>query len=222
MKLLEDLYVYPWLSSQENNANTIFIDGDVPTLIDPGHAHLFSYATQGAARDGISLDSSKLILCTHGHPDHMEAVGRFDADVIRAISRREYEYLQGEGKDLFMMTGCQLPRSAFDLLLTEGSLVLGKKRLQVFSTPGHSPGSICLYWEDQKVLLSGDTLFYLGVGRTDLPGGDSRILAESISRLAKLDVEYLVPGHGDVVKGKETIQKNFQMILREFFPVHST
>jgi hydroxyacylglutathione hydrolase len=222
MKLLEDLYVYPWLSSQENNANTIFIDGDVPTLIDPGHAHLFSYAVQGAARDGISLDSSKLILCTHGHPDHMEAVGRFDTDVIRAISRREYEYLQGEGKDLFMMTGCQLPRSAFDLLLAEGSLVLGKKRFQVLSTPGHSPGSICLYWEDQKVLLSGDTLFYLGVGRTDLPGGDSRILAESILRLAKLDVEYLVPGHGEVVKGKETIQKNFQMILREFFPVHST
>lgn len=222
MKLLEDLYVYPWLSSQENNANTIFIDGDVPTLIDPGHAHLFSYAAQGAARDGISLDASKLIICTHGHPDHMEAVGRFDPDVIRAMSRREYEYLQGEGKDLFMMTGCQLPRSPFGLLLSEGSLVLGKKRLQVFSTPGHSPGSICLYWEDQKVLLSGDTLFYLGVGRTDLPGGDSRILAESISRLAKLDVEYLVPGHGEVVKGKETIQKNFQMILREFFPVHST
>jgi hydroxyacylglutathione hydrolase len=222
MKLLEDLYVYPWLSSQENNANTIFIDGDVPTLIDPGHTHLFSYVMQGAARDGISLDASKLIICTHGHPDHMEAVARFDADAIKAMSRREYDYLQGEGKDLFMMTGSQLPRSPFGLLLTEGSLMLGKKRLQVISTPGHSPGSICLYWEDQKVLLSGDTLFYRGVGRTDLPGGDSHVLAESISRLAKLDVEYLVPGHGEVVKGKETIQKNFRMILREFFSVHST
>ena len=222
MKLLEDLYVYPWLSSQENNANTIFIDGDVPVLIDPGHTHLFSYVMQSAARDGISLDGSRLIICTHGHPDHIEAVGRFDSDVIKAMGRREYEYLRGEGKDLFMMTGCQLPRSPFSLLLTEGSLVLGKKRLQVFSTPGHSPGSICLYWDDQKVLLSGDTLFYRGVGRTDLSGGDSHALAESISRLSKLDVEYLLPGHGEVVKGRETIRKNFQMILREFFPVHST
>ncbi|MGD0234844.1 MAG: MBL fold metallo-hydrolase [Syntrophorhabdales bacterium] len=222
MKLLEDLYVYPWLSSQENNANTIFIDGEVPTLIDPGHAHLFSHVIQGAARDGIVLEASKLIICTHGHPDHMEAVGRFDSDIITAVSRREYEYLQDEGRDLFMMTGSQVPRGPFGLLLTEGSLLLGKKRFQVLSTPGHSPGSICLYWEDQRVLLSGDTLFYLGVGRTDLPGGDSHILAESISRLAKLDIEYLVPGHGEVVKGKNTIEKNFQMILREFFSVHST
>ncbi len=40
MKLLEDLYVYPWLSPEENNANSAFIDGEVPALIDPGHAHL--------------------------------------------------------------------------------------------------------------------------------------------------------------------------------------
>jgi len=219
MKLFEDLYVYPWLSSQENNANTIFIDGEVPTLIDPGHTHLFSYAIQGAARDGIDLDTSKLIICTHGHPDHMEAVARFGSDVIIAMSRREYEYLQDEGRDLFMMTGCQVPKGPFGLLLTEGSLSLGKKRFKVLSTPGHSPGSICLYWEDRRVLLSGDTLFYMGVGRTDLPGGNSHTLAESIRRLAKLDIEYLVPGHGEVVKGKKTIEKNFQLILREFFPV---
>lgn len=221
MKLLEDVYVYPWLSSQENNANTIFIDGEVPTLIDPGHTHLFSHVIQGAARDGIVLETAKLIICTHAHPDHMEAAGRFDADVIRAMSRREFEFLRTEGKELFMMTGCQVPRSPFGLLLEGGSLVLGKKRFTVLSTPGHSPGSICLYWEDQKVLFSGDTLFYLGVGRTDLPGGNSHILAESISQLAKLDVEYLVPGHGEVVKGRKTIEKNFQVILREFFPVNS-
>ncbi len=221
MKLTEDLYVYPWLSPQENNANTVFIDGEVPTLIDPGHAHLFTHVLQGAARDGVALESSKLIICTHGHPDHMEAIARLDSDVITAMSRREYDYLHYEGRDLFMMTGSQVPRNPFGLLLNEGSLVLGTKRLHVLYTPGHSPGSLCLYWQDRKVLISGDTLFYMGVGRTDLPGGDSRTLAESIMRLAKLDIEYLVPGHGEVVKGKKTIEKNFQVILQEFFPVQS-
>jgi hydroxyacylglutathione hydrolase len=221
VRLLDDLYVYPWLSSQENNANTIFFDGEVPTLIDPGHTHLFSHAIQGAARDGVALERSKLIICTHGHPDHMEAVGRFDSDVITAVSRREYEYLQEEGRDLFLMTGCQVPRGPFSLLLTEGSLSLGKKRFKVLSTPGHSPGSICLYWEDRRVLLSGDTLFYMGVGRTDLPGGNIDTLAQSITRLARLDIEYLVPGHGEVVKGKKTIEKNFQLILKEFFSVQN-
>ncbi len=147
----------------------------------------------------------------------MEAMGRFDAGVTTAISRREYEYLQQEGKNLFMMTGSQVPTSPFSLLLHEGTLQLGTKRFQVLYTPGHSPGSICLYWQDRKVLLSGDTLFYMGVGRTDLPGGDSRTLAQSIARLSKLDIEYLVPGHGEIVKGKKTIEKNFQLILREFF-----
>jgi len=222
MKLLDDLYVYPWLSTRENNANCIFVDGDVPTLIDPGHTHLFSHVLQGTARDGVALDATKLVICTHGHPDHVEAAARFDPNVIKAISRREYEYLSDEGKGLFMMTGTQLPKNHFSLFLTEGSLFLGKKRFQVLSTPGHSPGSICLYWVDERVLLSGDTLFYLGVGRTDLPGGNSQTLAESIARLARLDIEYLVPGHGEVVKGKKTIEKNFQMILQEFFFVHST
>jgi len=221
MKLIEDLYVYPWVSAQENNANTVFIGGEVPTLVDPGHTHLFSHVIQGALRDGVALESSKLVICTHGHPDHLEGVGRFDREVITAISRREYEYLQHEGKDLFMMTGCQVPKGPFNLLLTEGSLILGTKRFQVLYTPGHSPGSLCLYWRDRKVLLSGDTLFYMGVGRTDLPGGDVRALAESIARLSKLDIEYLVPGHGEVVKGKKMIEKNFQVILEEFFSVNS-
>ena len=217
MRIFKDFYFYPWLSMQENNANTVFIDGPVPTLIDPGHAHLFSNVVGAAARDGVDMARLKLILFTHGHPDHIEATELFDEGVLRAIGKEEYVYMRQEGKELFLATGAQMPGRPFKLLLNEGPLTLGDKTFLVITTPGHSPGSICLYEPKEKVLISGDTVFYLGVGRTDLPGGDPDRLAESIKKLSRLDVEYLIPGHGEMLKGRKAIQKNFGMILSEFF-----
>ncbi len=69
---------------------------------------------------------------------------------------------------------------------------------QIIHTPGHTPGSICLYWPEEKILLSGDTLFQMGYGRTDLPGGDMSQLIDSLRRLCALPAETVVyPGHGD-------------------------
>ncbi len=217
MKVLKDFYFYPWVSPGENNANAVFIDGQVPTLVDPGHSHLFGTTAEAMLRDRIDAGRIKLLLFTHGHPDHVEATDRFDDTILRGISRAEYRYMQGEGKELFLGTGVQLPSKPFQILLTEGELNLGHKIFLVIPTPGHSPGSICLYYQKEKVLISGDTLFYLGVGRADLPGGDAGLLAESIAKLAKLDIEYLIPGHGEMLKGRKAIEKNFQMILSEFF-----
>ncbi len=218
MKLFDDVYVYPWLSMQENNTNTIFIDGEVPTLIDPGHSHLFSHVVEGMAADGIDVRRVKMVIGTHGHPDHIEAIERFDEeDVILAIGKQEFEYLQGEGKELFIMTGTHAPHRPFKVLLKEGPLSLGKKRFEVIVTPGHSPGSLCLYWQEKRVLISGDTLFYMGVGRTDLSGGSLDRLLQSLGRLSKLKIEYLLPGHGEMVKGQKTIEKNFEIIFSEFF-----
>ncbi len=217
MKILKDFYFYPWTSPQDNNANTVFIDGHVPTLVDPGHSHLFGNIAEAMLRDGVDAGRVRLLLFTHGHPDHVEATDRFDDAVLRAIGKAEYRYMQGEGRDLFLGTGIQPPSKPFQILLNEGELKLGQKTFLVIPTPGHSPGSICLYYQKEKVLISGDTVFYLGVGRTDLPGGDLPQLAESIAMLAKLHIEYLIPGHGEMMKGRKAIEKNFQMILSEFF-----
>ena len=84
-------------------------------------------------------------------------------------------------------------------------------------TPGHSPGSICLYWPDRKVLFTGDVVFNQSIGRTDLPGGSSGDLKKSIIRLSKLDVEYLLTGHGEMVTGREKVQENFHMIQDYWF-----
>ncbi|MBP1746776.1 MAG: Zn-dependent hydrolase [Deltaproteobacteria bacterium] len=217
MRLFKDFYVYPRTSYQENNCNTIFIDGPVPTLIDPGHSHLFNGVVEGMARDGKSADTIKLIVCTHGHPDHIEAIDHFDNNVLSAISREEQKYLEDEGKELFLMSGCQAPKKPFQMFLKDGTLTLGGKVFQVIPTPGHSPGSVCLYWEKEKLLISGDTVFYMGVGRTDLPGGDMEALGQSIREISKLDIEYLIPGHGEMVKGAKSINRNFELILGEFF-----
>ena len=88
--------------------------------------------------------------------------------------------------------------------------------VKVFLTPGHSPGSICLYLENDKILISGDVVFAGSVGRTDFPGGSSSLLRKSIDELSKLDVEYLVPGHstemGSVIAGKDNVRRNFYTV----------
>ncbi|MCK4714993.1 MAG: MBL fold metallo-hydrolase, partial [Candidatus Aenigmarchaeota archaeon] len=70
---------------------------------------------------------------------------------------------------------------------------------EVMHTPGHTPGSICLYDRKSKTLITGDTIFSDGVGRTDMPGGNEEQLKESIDKLASLEVRRLLPGHGDAL-----------------------
>jgi glyoxylase-like metal-dependent hydrolase (beta-lactamase superfamily II) len=217
MKLLDNIYVYPFTSYEANNCNTVFIDGPVPTLIDPGHKNFLGNVVNGMARDGRSIESVRLVIGTHGHPDHIESADAFDGQTLRTIGRAEFDYLGGSGKDLYLMTGCEMPRKPYSFYLNEGTLAIGDTIFSVILTPGHSPGSLCLYCEQKKLLISGDTLFYLGVGRTDLPGGDMEALSRSIGKLASLNIEYLVPGHGEVVAGRDRIEKNFKVILNEFF-----
>ncbi|MGD0855581.1 MAG: MBL fold metallo-hydrolase, partial [Dehalococcoidia bacterium] len=99
---------------------------------------------------------------------------------------------------------------------------LGKDgfKIQVFLTPGHSPGSVCLYLPDTKVLITGDVIFFMSVGRTDFPGGSTILLKESIDKISQLDVEYLVPGHNTepngIIQGKDRIKRNFAAV-QEYF-----
>jgi glyoxylase-like metal-dependent hydrolase (beta-lactamase superfamily II) len=66
-------------------------------------------------------------------------------------------------------------------------------------------------------LFTGDLVFKEGLGRTDLPGGDGSKLKESIKRLAGLDVEWLLPGHGEIISGTEKVRKNFTEIEQFYF-----
>jgi len=86
-----------------------------------------------------------------------------------------------------------------DYVLVEGNLRSGDFATQILFVPGHSPGHVAFYFEDEKVVINGDCLFEGSVGRTDLPGGNAEQLAESIrTKLYTLpDETVVVCGHGD-------------------------
>lgn len=141
----------------------------------------------------------KMLLCTHGHPDHVcgNAVLKKEtgAEIIMHGDDAAF-FAKPEIQHYFSMLG--LPASPPpDRLLQDGdTVVLGTIELQVIHTPGHTPGGICLYTAPH--LFTGDTLFVGGVGRTDFPGGDTATLVNSLQqRLLKLPPETVVwPGHG--------------------------
>ena len=100
-----------------------------------------------------------------------------------------------------------------DFLMPEGGeLLSGSTRWQFISAPGHSPASICLYDAVGKVLIAGDVLFFESIGRTDLPGGNHRLLLQNIDeKLMTLPDEVMVyPGHGPATTiGHERVHNPF-------------
>lgn len=217
MKILDRLHFFMWANPTANNSNTILIDGKKRILIDPGHYHLFAHVREGLSALGITPADVDLIIITHAHPDHMEAVRVFsDSGTPIAMHTDEWDFV----RSVYRHYGEALGISEFTphLLLREGDLQVGDVALDVIHAPGHSPGSICLYWPDRKALVTGDVVFNQGVGRTDLPGGSGRQLKDSIQRLAGLDVTYLLPGHGNAVSGENQVRANFKVIQEQWFP----
>ncbi len=218
MKLDNDLYAYIWKSTAENNCNSYAIGGDMPLVIDPGHQHLVKNLVTQMEKDGNRLEDIRLILATHGHPDHFEAAQTFARDgVMMSLHADEAKFLRDVGGQFYSAMGGEMPRLNASFYLKEGELRCGSRTFQILHTPGHSPGSISIYWPEKKALFTGDVVFPMGVGRTDFPGGDGMLLRDSIEKLAKLDAEWLLAGHGEVIKGKKNIERNFAYIRTNYF-----
>ena len=218
MKILDNLHAFVWQSLTTNNCNAYFIDGPMRILIDPGHRALFEHVDLGLKNLGLKIDDIDLVVCTHAHPDHLEGVQLFrKKSALFTLNEKEWQWAVTEGKQMSVAFGIDLDALSPDFFLKEGELALDGIELQVFLTPGHSHGSICLYWPMYKALFSGDLVFKDGLGRTDLPGGDGAKIKESIRRMSQLDVELLLPGHGDVVAGAQEVKLNFERIESFWF-----
>jgi len=218
MQIANNLHAFVWQSPTANNCNAFFIDGPTRVLIDPGHRALFEHVESGLRQLGLTTDDIDLVVCTHAHPDHLEGVQLFKKkSTLFTLSEIEWQWALIDGKDMSAAYGIDIKTLAPDFFLQEGTLSLDGLELQIFHTPGHSPGSVCLYWPAQKALFTGDLVFKDGLGRTDLPGGDGVIIKESIQRMARLDVELLLSGHGDIISGARDVSSNFKRIEEYWF-----
>ena len=218
MKIINNIHAFIWQSMTANNCNSYFIDGPKRILIDPGHRAMFDHVEKGLKDLGLAIADIDLIICTHGHPDHLEAVQMFKgSNTLFTLHEIEWQWIDTVGRPMGAALGIDIDAIKPDFFLQEGDLSLADIEMQVIHTPGHSPGSVCLYWSDQKVLFTGDVVFKEGLGRTDLPGGDGAKLKASIKRLAELDVEWLLSGHGDVISGAKEVKANFEQIEQFWF-----
>lgn len=139
-------------------------------------------------------------LATHGHIDHISALAALAMKRPAPISMHKADARWAFSASNQMPPDYPvLDKSAKISRSFEGEPQWKDAGL-VYSailTPGHSPGSCCFYFQKEKVLFSGDTLFCDSVGRTDLPGGDSRLLTQSLRKLAQLPpATRIYPGHG--------------------------
>ncbi|MFC0188278.1 MBL fold metallo-hydrolase [Fictibacillus aquaticus] len=153
------------------------------------------------------------ILLTHAHFDHIGAVDdvREKWGIPVYIHENEESWLQDikrNGSSFFHQHIQAKP--AEKIIRKEEKLVIGGFSIDVFETPGHSPGSVSYYFRGENIVFSGDALFSGSIGRTDLYGGSQRILLESIhSRLMTLPEETVVAsGHGPVTTIGDEMDSN--------------
>lgn len=184
IKMIKKIADNIWKLNVDSN---IYLILDQLAVIDTGPE---SYKAEVHANLGKIIDIKKIrrVIFTHLHYDH---IGNFDLfqNAEFFASSQEIKSLKEDKISAILDPALA---SRFRISLKPISDFGGFK---VLNAPGHTRGSICLYYEKEKMLFSGDTLFYHGIGRTDLPTSDESRMEETLDRLKKLNYKILCPGH---------------------------
>jgi glyoxylase-like metal-dependent hydrolase (beta-lactamase superfamily II) len=201
------------------DSNIYVINGEKPSIIDTGTG-LHHKRVKNEIKKYIDIKKINQIILTHEHFDHTGGIEKLKNDTsedVKIISHKKAATKIEKGESHFAkMLGAEMNCIPVNIKLEEGDTIqIGNKQWNVLYTPGHTPGSISLYEEISKSLISGDTIFSNGsFGRYDLPGGDPYLLKKSIERLSNLDIKNLYPGHENIVENyaKRHIEKTLQNI----------
>lgn len=165
-------------------------------IIDPGA----DAADIQAVLQKYSLTAAAYLL-THGHADHLSALAELHSVRPAPVYIHAADFNWAFGPRNQIPPWYPVPEKPdAEFIHPENSAVLSLAGLdiRVLETPGHTPGGVCYYFEKENMIFTGDTLFKGSCGRTDLPGGDGRVLAQSLKKLAALPDDVAVfPGHND-------------------------
>jgi glyoxylase-like metal-dependent hydrolase (beta-lactamase superfamily II) len=201
------------VSGAAYDGNVYLVLDERPILVDAG---MMAGPTLKNIKKYIDPKKIETIVLTHCHHDHSggapeikEATG---AKLM--LSVKEVGCVGDDLTTVSYLFGQEAPEYKVDGTLSNGMVLdIGKWKLEVLETPGHSEGSICLYERTEKVLFSGDTVFPDGnIGRTDMYGGDTVKLIKSIEMLTGLDVNTMYPGHMEITD--RDVNRQIQMSLR--------
>ena len=192
--MLVDENVY-FLKGDGIDANTYLILGEENIVVDTGTGQRINELIAAITAHAIKLKDIDVILNTHCHYDHIGG-----NEILKQRSNAEVaahtiaaQYIKSANKEFTRAQ--QLNPIAVERYIDEGDKV---NIFDVLYTPGHTMGSISLYNPESNTLISGDTIFGDGaIGRTDLPGGDFEQMRKSLEKLSKLEVEKILPGHGE-------------------------
>lgn len=182
----------------ENTNSVLVTCGNDAVIFDPW----------GRADDwGALIQNRGLNLCaiyaTHGHPDHISAAPDLSNkyNVPWYMSAADIPLI-GWGNEILDYFGiphiCACHANPTPILPGAHN-VLDKFPMDIIASPGHTPGGLCFYFSNEKILLTGDTIFHDGFGRYDFPGGNQMDLFQSISNLFNMNLPadtYVVHGHG--------------------------
>lgn len=173
---------------------TFLVEGDSCYLVDPGQEG--KRILEILKEKGLVL---KGVLLTHAHFDHIGAINDLEAAFPGLPVYVHQNDVMILNHPLNSAPGDypKIKKPGNIVELNSESVIPGLKGLKIIFTPGHTPGGVCYYFEDLKLLLSGDTLFQMSIGRTDFPGGDMLAMMSSLRKLIALpDDTKVIPGHG--------------------------
>jgi hydroxyacylglutathione hydrolase len=179
----------------QSNCFLVIGDKQEAIVIDPG-GDASAIAEALKANDLTPV----LYLLTHGHVDHVSAVAELHETMPADVAIHEADLSWAFTPDNAMLPFYPQPAKPSTLepvMHDKDKYTYAGLTFSVIATPGHTPGSVCLYFETEKVLFTGDTLFSGSIGRTDLPGGDMVHMKASLATLSQMPDDITIyAGHG--------------------------